>query len=526
MAAIGLVAACGQTQSTTPPPLGEGSDAAVDVQKVPEAAPPMEAAPPPADAYMCTDGASGFSVSESQLTFAAGDGGAGLVPCGTAAPSQSIRLTNDTCGPVTFSTMLTNGANQQTAYTVAPQMGTIPAGQTQLVTVTPLPIPSTNASVATDFYGANLTISATVGAIMQSYPIALHQTAQGVILSLQPQGTTSYSFGDVPLGASNHFQLGILNNGNVPVQLGLSTGTSFFTVADVTDAGTSPPPLAIDPGSERGAEITFTPTMVQPYTDALVFSVPSDTPLCAALPMPVTLTGNGKTGVSVSPGTVPFGSVQCNQPAAAPQPVTITNTGAATTFTVELMGASSSPYTLQDSTGTTLTLGTSYPLPSASTVTISVVPKPITSPASTANGGFDDTLTITTQAPSDSPHQVNLQETAQGAIITLSPPSLTMSGLAGTTQFQQFTVGQAGNYPVSFTVTVNPTPTFSTTIDGGASVTGALPNNNSNPYTGELYAVAPVKGAQATGTLTVTPDPGSVLCQSAPLPMPLSITGQ
>lgn len=521
VAALGTIAACGSNGGSGPPALGEGSDAGMDVQMMHEAAPPMEAAPPPADAYMCTDGAAGFSISPMSLTFSAGDGGAGLVPCGTSAPSQPLALTNNTCGPVTFNATLTNGANAQTAYTITPQMGMIPAGQTQLVEVQPLAIPATGASVATDYYGASLTISATVGGITQSYPsVSLHQTAQGVILGLQPAGMNSYSFGDVSLGASGNVQLGIINSGNLPVQLGLSTGTSVFTVADVTDGGTSSPPLNIPPGMERGAEITFTPTMVQPYTDALVFQVPPGTPLCAAPLMPLTLTGNGKTGIAVSPGTVPFGAVQCNQPAAAPQPVTISNTGNATTFTVQLAGASSSPYILKDSTGATLTQLMPYPLPSASNVVVSVVPKAITSPASTMNGAFNDTLTIMTQAPMDQPHLVNLQETAQGAILTLQPASINMSVAATQTTTAGFTVGNTGNYPVGFTVTPSPGSTFSVNQSSGMLAGGT---NTSNA---QLIAIGPAKGTQVTGTLTLTPNAGSILCQDVPPPMPLSITGQ
>jgi hypothetical protein len=519
--AIAIMGACGSSQPAAPAALGESSDAGgMDVQQMREAAPMMEAAPPPPpmDAHVCVDGAAGFTVSSTDLSFNAGDAGAGLVPCGTAAPSQSLTLTNDTCGAVAFDVTLTNGANNATAYMVSPTTGMIPAGQTQLVTVTPMPIPSSG-NVQPNYYGATLTIAATLADGMQSYPVALHQTAQGAIF--QPNAT-SVSFNGVSIGETAEYQLTIVNSGNVAAQLGLATGTSFFTVADVLpDGGTTPPPLPVAPGTPSGAQITFKPTMVQPYTDALVFSTAPDVPLCAPLPSSIALTGNGTTGVSVSPATVPFGLVQCNQGAAPPQPVTISNTGAATTFTVQLGQGASSPYTLQDSMGNTLTTGTPYPLPQASQVVIRVVPKPITSPASTAPGAYNDTLTIATMAPMDSPHAVQLQETAQGAIITLQPASIAINGNAGTTQFEGFTVGQQGNYTVSFTVTVNPTSTFSTNLPSGS-----LSGTSGTSVSGQLSAVAPAKMTQVTGTLTVAANAGSILCQDVPPAMPLSITGQ
>ncbi|HEX8794543.1 MAG TPA: hypothetical protein VF765_26540, partial [Polyangiaceae bacterium] len=405
-------------------------------------------------------------------------------------------------------------------------MGMIPAGQTQLVTVTPLPIPASGGSVATDYYGAAITVSATIGATMQSYPIQLHQTAQGVILALA-QGATAYDFGGVPVGESAEYQLSITNNGNMPAQLGLATATSYFVVADaLPDGGTSAPPLVIGPGQPGAAQITFTPTMVQNYTDNLVFNNLAGVPLCAALPSMFSLKGAGTTGVSVTPTDIKFGNVQCNQSPATPVTVQIKNTGAAAHFIPTLGQGTNSYFTLQDSTGTTLVLGNMYPLPQASTVSISVVPKAVVSPATTANDGLADTLAITTDAMGDMQHTVALHETAQGAVLTLTPMTVTTSVAAGQTTFANFTVNNTGNYNVDFTVTTSTnapgTPnTFTSNLMGGT-----LSGGGNMPQSGELSIIGPPQGVQYTGWLTLAAASGSILCQDVPPRMPLSVTGQ
>ena len=109
--------------------------------------------------------------------------------------------------------------------------------------------------------------------------------------------------------------------------------------------------------------------------------------------------------------SISFGEVPCGTQA-APQTVTVTNTGtSAFTYTATLGKGAGATYSLQAPTGS---------LQPGESSAITVVPWFIGSVSSTAADLYADTLSITTDLPSDSPHTVQLHETARGAIIQLN----------------------------------------------------------------------------------------------------------
>jgi hypothetical protein len=508
--------ACSSGSQSHPPELGgHDVDGSAD-HNAPEASP--EAAPDASDGAIeaeagCQAGDSGALVTPTTISF--GDGG--LVGCGSQAQSVAVTITNQSCAAFNFTASLTSGA---TFYTVSPTSGSVPVGASQPVLVIPNAIPHTSA-VTPDLYEGTVNITTTSPGDT-THPVQLHMTAYGAILASQEFGST-LSLGQVAIGKTGSAQFSVANTGNADTTVTFSVGSAFFTVGG-GDAGAQGS-FDIPANQPVAPQVTFSPIQVQPYVDAITTTVSSATPLCATPPANIALTGSGTTGVAVSPGTLDFGRVECGQAAAAFQPVTVTNTGAAITFTPVLGQGSNSPYTLADGNGNPLSQGVAVPLAAASAATVRVIPKAIVKPATTAANGYGDTLTITTTGAGDSPHTVTLSETAQGTIFTLSPPTISATANPGVTVFENFTVGNTGNEAASYTLTLNtsqgPSTTFSSNLPGGN-----LGPASTQP--GVLSCVGPpaVEGGtfQALGTLTLTPASGTILCADPPPPMPLSVT--
>jgi hypothetical protein len=449
-----------------------------------------------------------------------GDGG--LVGCGTTAQAQSITITNNTCEPFTFTNTVTSGGSN---YAVTPAMGTVPALMSQSVTVSPTGIPAISA-VTPDLYQGTLTITTTAPGD-SGHIVLLHQTAYGVILTSTEFGAT-LAFGGVSIGQTASSQYSVTNTGNAPTTVSFAVGSTHFAIG-TADGGA--PSFNIAANQSVAPVVTFSPTVVQPYTDTVNTTVMPGTPLCAAPPATTLLTGQGTTGVSVQPTNLDFGLIQCGQPAAAYQTITITNTGTAITYTPSFNLGINSPYTLADNaTGNPIVAGNPVNLGAASSTTIRVVPKQILNPASTAADGYLDTLTITTTGAGDAPHNVSLHETAQGTIFTLQPLSMSLSGIApGITEFENFTVGNTGSLAAGYTL--------ATAVSQGPVGTFTLPglsSGNLSPNTtemGVLYVKGPTPegeaatgSEQALGTMTLTPNAGTILCADPPPPMPLSLT--
>ncbi|HEY1694644.1 MAG TPA: choice-of-anchor D domain-containing protein [Polyangiaceae bacterium] len=521
---MAAVVACSSSSSQPPELGGPSNDAAID-HSTHEAA--VEAAPPDtgpdvveaasdADAG-CTAGDAGVAISPTALTF--GDGG--LVGCGTQATPQSVTLTNNGCEPFNFTAQLTGGSTSY--FTIIPTSGTVAPGQPETVEVNPVQIPA-NATPTTN-YGGTLTITTTAPG-NPTFPVALNQIVYGAILSSPKLFGQQVDFAGVPIGETRPLSFSISNGGNGDVSLALSVGSTNFAV---TDADGGPATVTVAQGQPPvSVVVTFSPTQVEQYSDTLTTTVTSGAPVCTGAPGNASLTGAGTVGVSIQPTnqTLDFGNVQCGTPAAAPQTITITNTGPTATYTPTFALGANSPYTLADTSNNPITPGQPYPL--GSSVSIQVVPKQITLPANTAAGGYDDTLTIATTASQDQPHAIALKETAQGAIFTLSPATISTSAAPGQTVFPTYQVGNIGNLSAGFTLaaatTVGAPNTFTPNLTSGNLAQNVTEN-------GVLSTIGPPQTAdggnqQYLGTLTLTPVSGTVLCADVPPPMPLSVTSQ
>ncbi|HXN30391.1 MAG TPA: hypothetical protein VN894_00960 [Polyangiaceae bacterium] len=276
--------------------------------------------------------------------------------------------------------------------------------------------------------------------------------------------------------------------------------------------------LAPGGGVSAPSSVTFIPTTAAPYPATI--AIQTYDALCSALPAPIQLSGTGTQGqVSISPTTLAFGTdpadplglVNCGA-TGLPQTINVTSTGNQTFHIVGLsLGAGThSPY---DLSGLGATLPATVPIGGA--VPITVTPHAI--PANVVNPNdpspFSDTLTITTDAVFDVPHNVSLVMQARGAVIADRPLNRAWS-------FGTITVGSIGTFTTSIENDGNATASLG--LQGLMDPTvfflqnnpTTLAPNTSTAFVGQF--VPPTANGSWTdqGTLVVTTP--QVFCQPLP----------
>ncbi len=414
----------------------------------------------------------------------------GLVPCGTQANALTFPLTNTGNAPFSWTGSLARGLGSP--FTISPTSGTVPAnGGTAMLVVTTTAIPA-HASTAQDEFGDVFTLSTDVPGD-SPHPITIHQTAQGAVLAFAP-GTLD--FGGVPVNTTASAPFSLVNNGNADANVSFTLGNAKFSLAA---AGPTPAVAA----SSLAQTVTFAPgSSVAQQNDTVAVSVAAQDVLCAPLPAPLTLAGQGTNGsVSYSPVALDFGRVNCGA-TAAPKNIVFTNSGNQDYSVSAALGrGASSPFavTLSPASGLVAAQG--------GTLTVTVTPRAIPQTAAVTDDLFGDTLTVTTSAAGDKPHAIALRQTAQGAIFSVSTSSVA---------FGSVVVGQTGGYQ------------YSVTNSGNAA--GTLKFQPTNAVFAMPSALVVAGGASASPTAQFTPTapqpasdtatvsaPNTVLCQPLPL---------
>jgi hypothetical protein len=418
----------------------------------------------------------------------------GNTPCGTTATAQSITFTNGGNQDYTITPSLGLGSSSAFDVSMTPASGVVSAmGGTLTLTVTPHAIPSTSA-VPGD-YNDILTVSTTVSGDMP-HQIQLTQNAYGVILGLS---TTTLAFPNTTIDQQRAFSLALTNSGNAPAPVSFTvSGSPVFTFDPMFMAlpGTSTP------------NAYFLPTSASTYSATATMVVASGTPICQPLPGMLNLSGTGIPGstVTVTPDPLNFGRVNCGSTATA-QTVTVQNLGGtALNWTASLANANGANFTLMPASGS---------IPAGMSGTFRVVPNMIAVGGSTttAPNGFGDTLTVTTDRAGDSPHIISILESAQGAILSFNPASVTVGRLSMTSA--NFRVENTGNVtaPVTLTrMTTSGSPSLTVSPTSGNSAIGS-PFNSTVTNTGGLLG--------GTGEATISVATTAPICQ--PLPTPLAV---
>jgi len=425
----------------------------------------------------------------------------GLVDCGSApTQTKTYSFTNTGPVPVTYSASV----GTSTLFSIqGASSGTVAPGEMGSITLAAATVPAT--STAGTAITGTLTVTTDVpGYMLVAVPLKI--TPQGGSITLSP-ATAGFNTvqltvqaPDIPLTISN------VGNASVGVTLGAATDPQFAVV--YTGA---PGAVTVAPGSSvPGAAARFKPTSagLQSATSA----IQTTGVLCASPATSIAMNGTGTTqAVNAGPSPLDFGLVNCGTQSTQVLPVTITNGYSFAINYTTTLAAGNTLYSLDVPTGS---------VPASGQAIINVTPQPIPPTASVTPGGFDDTLTINTDAPGAPSATIALEETAQGAILGLTVNNggtFTAPVVAGTTGQLPFNVTNTGNLDAPITLTPS-----------GAGY-GAV-------FTGTSTATA--GGGTAPGNATFTPTapgtvPGSLqigttaaaLCAQVPAAVSLSATG-
>jgi hypothetical protein len=343
-----------------------------------------------------------------------------------------------------------------------------------------VPIPSV---VTPNGLGDTLTITTNVP-LDTPHTVALLETAQGAIFAFaQNQITNTGSVNQVFNNA-----LSLINSGNAAGNYSISVSPSGTFSSNLT---TGSAPVGTTAGTLTATlPSTFNTTVAGTLTLAAPGAV-----LCANLPGQMNLqaqTGAG-TSITVNPGALTFGQVDCGT-AAAFQTSQIASI-VSTNVTPNLALGSSSPFALADSAGATLTLGTAIPLTANVPYTMRIVPKMIPIPSSTASNALGDSLTLSSSV--DPQKTIALNQTARGAIFAFNP-----TAIVGANGVYNFSLVNSGNASAPYTLSSS---AGSTTLTSGTAAPGTLAGSltKSGPGTISIASPGGVRCADLPPSLTV-----------------------
>jgi len=388
--------------------------------------------------------ASGYSTALASLDTAASPLGASVGPDGTVYVGNYTNLdkVDRSQGLIAF------GEQTQAFGTASPQqIVTIYNGGNQALTISNIAIAGSTFSIQTAPTGTNCANGGTVapGALCEiavvvtplhagvfSGSITVTSNSLNNASSTQTIALTAFTYGVYvtpapnPLNFANQTvnttsgvqNITLTNNGDLYsayINGGFTSTSSAFTVTDGTCTGD----LAV--GGTCQLNVTFTPTLAQPYTATISFAEsstgggPNETVSFAA-------TGTGIAAVApqavLSPNPLTFASTTVG--ASATLPLTLSNPGTAalTISSVSVTGTNASSFGQSNNCGTTLAAGASC------TITV------MFTPAST--GSLSASISVVDNA-TGSPHTAALTGTGTAPQAVLNPNPLTFpSTLVGT----------------------------------------------------------------------------------------------
>jgi hypothetical protein len=294
--------------------------------------------------------------------------------------------------------------------------------------------------------------------------LAIAATAQQVTLSV-----TSMAFANTPVGTTSAVKKATLTN----------TGTATLTITSITTTGpfaeTNTCAGSVKAGKNCTISVTFSPTVAGAATGVVTI-----TDNATNSPQTITLSGNGVTGVSVTPTKLTFPTTTIGT-TSAPLTSTLANNNltALTITSITITGAFAQ----------TNTCGTSLPATSKCTISVTYTP--------TATGTQTGLITITDSA-SNSPQKINLTGTGQSSGATLTSIGISPgSALLSVGNTLQLTA--TGYYSNGTTQNLTTTAIWNTSNSKAATVAAglvtAVGNGSSSitaSYTGITSELAPL----------------------------------
>jgi hypothetical protein len=454
-------------------------------------------------AALCGTNASNLALKGEGIVGAvavSGDLDFGANQCGgAAAAAQTITIKNTGAGDFTYATALGTAF-----YTLDKPTGTVKAGTTETITVTPAPIPFPS-TVAPGAYNDTVTITTTGIPGDQPHLVNLKQSASGAVISFDKTGI---NFPNVAVNSTTSSGFNVKNDGTIAIDVTLAVDNGAFGVQPT--AATT-----VGAASQQAGTASFTPLDNSQQTGNL--SVTADmSMLCQPLPAPIALKGQGLNGgVVLDTNTVDFGQVACGSTATA-KTVNVSNNGNASyDWSYLFNGPDAAQFTVTCASAAAAgcpagaTNGTLAPGESAQ---ITVTPKSV----SKTNGinALAANIHITSTVIGDTGHDVAVTETPLGAVLKWGAPVAFGNVPVGKNATQDATLTNSGNAPASVTYA----------IAGDAQYTAPASGTAALGDTAEPVKFAPTKaGATAATTLGVsTTDP---ICAALPSALPITGTG-
>jgi hypothetical protein len=249
--------------------------------------------------------------------------------------------------------------------------------------------------------------------------------------------------------------------------------------------------------------------------DASWFDVTTapDTWVAPVAPPAVSITlANGSPAAAVSFGDNGF--VPCGS-AATSVPVSIANTGGQPLMWSAQISAGSMHYSVSPTSGTVAPGETSG---------FQIVPAPIPSPSAVTPDLYGGIITITTNAPNDTSHVIELHQTARGAIInsTLGTTKDFGGVFVQQTAAYQFSLTNTGNVPAEIEIKTG-SPVFGVVAPDEAGSFPIVLGANGTAAPQVTFTPAATQSYTDTLVLSIAADANTPLC--GPLPPNVTLTG-
>jgi len=360
--------------------------------------------------------------AKANLTLSVATLNFGDVRCGGKGAEQRFVVSNTGTESATWKVELAK--KDASPFQLDTTQGSLAPRTSLVVRVTPRAIPEI-ASTQLNAYGDTVVLSSDAPT-SNNTTIELLQTASGPQVELSQ---TTIDFGKV---AQSQITSGLVlrNTGNASILITGEISSSAFSAIV--------PNQVLEPGKTLPVTVNFSPNTTGPLTSQLKLV---GTGACGSLPKVVTLKGEGTaSNIAINKADLFFGDtgyVDCGT-TSAPQTVTLTNNGDVESFfSTALESNVANFYTVSPSTGS---------IPAGGSVELSVATKAIPATSAVTADMYGGKLTITTTGLGDTPYEVNLHQTARGAILTRSVASVNVGSPAlSTTSTQTISVTNTGN---------------------------------------------------------------------------------
>ncbi len=241
----------------------------------------------------------------------------GTTPCGSAATTRNVTITNN------YNVAITYTANVMTGpYTIAAgnQSGSIPANSNIVIPVVATAVPRAAGSLTANVLDG--TVRVTTNAPGHSpATITLDQAASGAVLALAPASGSTVAFGNVVAGSPEMQSYSVTNSGNIAATVTAgATGSGFTAVVPGTGS------IAANGVAQTGS---ITQDVAARGAQTGTFTLSTSTNRCQAGGATVgtlDLTATGQAPVATI-GTVAPMALQCGGGVSGTVTISVSNTG-------------------------------------------------------------------------------------------------------------------------------------------------------------------------------------------------------